>query len=852
MRQLAGWVLVLLLACSLSAELHLAHIKIAVTNLSAQERPAENVVVSFAELRKVAPAIRAGSLIVTASDASTEADDAADLKTAELPSQVDDLDGDGKADELAFQIDLKPHQTRIVTITYGEPDRIYRLRGEYPPRTFALFARKIEGVGWESEINAYRLYFDKRNAIDLYSKRRPMLLLERFARPEYIYHNESPDGRDIFAVGNSVGLGGVAALAEGKAVKVSDVSDRKWRIISTGPVRAIIELTYDGWKIGDRTVQLRLRITQWAGERGFYLTMFVHGGDGITFATGLPKNGNIPAIRSDANSRPAWLGMWGEQVVQAGDTANQPMQTGTNLGVAVILSPGVSASVNQDTYNYLLTFLTQNDEATWYAFAAWDQEDSNHLIPVGSTSDARSHVLQASPVRALKSQEEFVSFVTGMAERMKAPATVRVLSSAAKPQPAPVDATGPARSKSYKQAIALMTEEVDRTAAKWLPIVSATPAITVNSGAGFFTEGDNRTGEWKQQRGYFWTGSFWTGELWALYAHTRDPKYRNWAQVWTSRLVGQEASQNHDVGFLHFYSSALGYGQTRDPELRESALRAAQRLSDMFNTSAQLIPAWQVGGDDTIIDTMMNLQIFWWASRETGDARWRQLGLKHALRSADLLVRGDGSTFQSVHYNPGDNRQHFELRGGSVTTRAIDFPNDAAPGQPIFFHTHQGYAAHTSWSRGCGWALYGFAVAYQETHEPRLLSAAEKIADFVLHNLPEDGIPWYDFYDEGVHYRNRDTSAAAIIAGGLLRLSQVEPDPKRARRYLTECERITHSLIDHYLAPVGPGDSTPAGLLRHGCSTRPADSALIYGQYYLLETLLALDSRGASGASPAF
>src|SRR5437660_117368 len=171
------------------AEPHLKSIKIAVTNPSDQNRPAENIVLSVAELRKIAPDIYIGSHIVTATDASPVAEDAAVLHAQELPSQVDDIDGDLKADELAFQIDLNPRQTRIVTITWGTPDRIFRLRGDYEPQTNAIFTKKIDGMGWESKRDSFRLYFDKRNAIDFYGKPRPSLQLEPYASPGYIYNS---------------------------------------------------------------------------------------------------------------------------------------------------------------------------------------------------------------------------------------------------------------------------------------------------------------------------------------------------------------------------------------------------------------------------------------------------------------------------------------------------------------------------------------------------------------------------------------------------------------------------------------------------------------------------------------
>jgi len=231
--------------------------------------PAADIVLPIPSLRKVAPDLTPGSLMVTATNAASVEEDAAILSAEELPSQVDDLDGDGKGDELAFQIDLAPHQTRTVTVSYGELERILRLRQDYPQRTNALFSKKFEGLGWGV---GPRSRFESTSipATDRYmGQTASHTAIENCMRPPITPTTTNPR-RAATSSGweSAIGIGGFAVWADGHLIKAAEVQQRNWQIVSTGPVRSIVELEYEGWRVGAKSVDLRARITQWAGERG--------------------------------------------------------------------------------------------------------------------------------------------------------------------------------------------------------------------------------------------------------------------------------------------------------------------------------------------------------------------------------------------------------------------------------------------------------------------------------------------------------------------------------------------------------------------------------------------------------
>lgn len=330
-------------------------------------------------------------------------------------------------------------------------------------------------------------------------------------------------------------------------------------------------------------------------------------------------------------------------------------------------------------------------------------------------------------------------------------------------------------------------------------------------------------GSWSQQSASQWTSGFFAGTIWSMYQHTRQPEWKDLAERWTAGLESNKSSTGtHDLGFMIFTSFGRGYLLTGNPHYKDVVLEASKSLVTRYNPRVGTIKSWDTEKAKdrraswkypVIIDNLMNLELLFWSAANGGDPAWKNMAEQHALTSARAHVRADGSTAHVALFDP--------------TTGALE--------KTV---TWQGYSDSSAWARGQAWAIYGFTNAYARTGRPELLAAAVKTADYFISHLPPDGVPYWDFRDPAIPNTERDASAAAIAASGLLDLAR-QTDPASSLRYRSVAEKIVVSLARDYTA--GPEN---AAILKHSVGGRPqnteVDVGIVYADYYYVEALLKL------------
>lgn len=323
-----------------------------------------------------------------------------------------------------------------------------------------------------------------------------------------------------------------------------------------------------------------------------------------------------------------------------------------------------------------------------------------------------------------------------------------------------------------------------------------------------------------------WCSGFWPGVLWYDYEMTGDEKIREKAEKYTESLeyLSQRPIFDHDLGFLIFCSYGNGYRLTQNPKYKQVILASADSLATLYNPEVGTLLSWprnveMLGGHNTIMDNMINLEMLFWAARNGGSQRLYDIAVKHAETTMKHQFRPDGTCYHVAVYDPKNG--NF-LRG----------------------ITHQGYADNSTWARGQAWAIYGYTMVYRETQDKKFLDFACKVTDAYLKRLPDDYVPYWDFDDPAIPQAPRDASAACVVASALLELQKYCPEEK-GKEYKENAVKMLASLSgDSYRSP-----ERRSSFLDHSTGHHPAgseiDASIIYADYYYIEALQRLSRLGS-------
>ena len=347
----------------------------------------------------------------------------------EVPCQLDDLNQDETYDELCFLANLGKKEKKQYTVTFYDegtprpyPARVYaemvmantrdkklkkHQQNNYieaiTARGDAAYTYNLQhhhGVDFESELNGIRIYFDARQTLDLYGKYKKQLELKDTQFYTSDEQKAQGYGDDVLWVGQTFGLGAFRGWNGKEPTHVEPVRTRTQRIISYGPLRAIVEVEDRGWQLptadGQKptAVNMTLRYTQYAGHRDTDVdVLFNRDVSPYRFSTGII---NVKGSE-EFSDRQGLRACWGTDY-PATDTLKWKRET---VGLAVLVPRQNIVSeepANKDNYTYVLrvdgrqmaykvTYTSANETfgyhsaREWFDYlAAWKREVEQPVV----------------------------------------------------------------------------------------------------------------------------------------------------------------------------------------------------------------------------------------------------------------------------------------------------------------------------------------------------------------------------------------------------------------------------------------------------------------------------------------
>ncbi|MDR2804062.1 MAG: DUF4861 domain-containing protein [Dysgonamonadaceae bacterium] len=286
---------------------------------------------------------------------------------------------------------LNPHETKKVTILPGQAE-------QYPKRTYAELSHKIgghfegskyvggfswvkpnyirvpdnfkdhayyikyEGPGWESDKVAFRFYLDQRNAIDVFGKKTPGIVLPFVGVDDYeSYHHMADWGMDNMKVGKALGIGSIAVWDGEKAVRVEKTDSVICYIPSDGKIRSQVMTTYYGWDANGIKCNLKSLISIDAGSRASRMELLLDK-EIENPATGINLDKNAEFF-TQINENEEWscIATFGKQSLN-----------NDNMGLALFIRTKQIKEIKEDKENHVILLKPEKGYIDYYFMPAWE------------------------------------------------------------------------------------------------------------------------------------------------------------------------------------------------------------------------------------------------------------------------------------------------------------------------------------------------------------------------------------------------------------------------------------------------------------------------------------------------
>lgn len=317
----------------------------------------------------------------------------------EIASQLDDLDGNGIMDELAFVIDILAFSQKSLKVEFSSADkqnnyqaRVYAemllsdpLGKHIPIRSLTVPASSYiynhlhhHGPAFESELVAYRIYFDKKQTVDIYGKLTKQLEIEKSQFYPTDEQLAQGFGDDVLLVGNSCGLGTLKGWNGSEATHIENAEAFTETIRSYGPVRIVVDVCSHHWKYRGFDLQMTVRYILYAGHRDCEVQVYFNEPlEKEIFCTGLLKMKNSSTYSDQKGTLACWGTDW-----PVNDTVKYAKET-VGLAIAIpaeIVSEEVEDSINSlytiqakgtDTFSYHISFTSQKESFGYKTDKEW-------------------------------------------------------------------------------------------------------------------------------------------------------------------------------------------------------------------------------------------------------------------------------------------------------------------------------------------------------------------------------------------------------------------------------------------------------------------------------------------------